>query len=439
MLSRLPHGPQVLVLLLGTALPATITALALTWTGLSSAWARWCLTVLLLVVLVTGTLASRDRVRRPLLTVSGLLAALREGDFSIQARGALRGDPLGEVFLELNGLIELLRAQRLGALEATALLRTVMGEIDVAVFAFDDQQRLRLANRAGERLLAQPLERATGRTAAELGLADCLAGTAARTFQASFPGGLGRWGMRRTTFRQGGLAHHLLVLADLSQALRDEERQAWQRLIRVLGHELNNSLAPIKSIAGSLASLIARDPLPDDWRDDMRDGLGIVSSRAESLTRFLESYSKLARLPAPKLAPVELGPLIHRVAGLERRREVAVTEGPPLRLPADAAQLEQLLINLLRNATDAALETGGRVQMTWAKLPGTVEIRIEDEGRGLSTTANLFVPFFTTKPGGSGIGLALSRQIAEAHGGTLQLENRHDRSGCLARLRLPLG
>lgn len=438
MLSRLPHGRQVLVLVLGTTLPATVTALLLTWSAPASSWLQWTLTILLLLALVAGMLALRDRVRRPLLTVSGLLAALREGDFSIQARGARRGDPLGEVLLELNGLIESLRAQRLGALEATALLRTVMGEIDVAVFAFDDQQRLRLANRAAERLLAQPIERATGRTASELGLADCLVGSAARTFQASFPGGLGRWGMRRTTFRQGGVSHHLLVLADLSQALRDEERQAWQRLIRVLGHELNNSLAPIKSIAGSLASLLARDPLPEDWRDDVQGGLAIVGSRADALTRFLQSYSKLARLPAPKLAPVDIGPLLQRVAQLERRREVSVVEGPPLRIPADAAQLEQLLINLLCNATDAVLETGGQVRLTWTKLPGAVEVRIEDEGPGLGTTTNLFVPFFTTKPGGSGIGLALSRQMAEAHGGSLQLENRADRSGCIARLRLPL-
>lgn len=438
MLSRLPHGRQVLLLVLGTTLPATVTALLLAWSAPASLWLQWTLTILLLLALVAGTLAVRDRVRRPLLTVSGLLAALREGDFSIQARGARGGDPLGEVLLELNGLIESLREQRLGALEATALLRTVMGEIDVAVFAFDDQQRLRLANRAAERLLAQPVERATGRTAGELGLADCLVGAAARTFQASFPGGLGRWGMRRTTFRQGGVSHHLLVLADLSQALRDEERQAWQRLIRVLGHELNNSLAPIKSIAGSLASLLARDPLPEDWRDDVQGGLAIVGSRADALTRFLESYSKLARLPAPKLVPVDLGPLLQRVAQLERRRQVILAEGPPLRVPADAAQLEQLLINLLCNATDAVLETGGQVRLTWAKLPSAVEIRIEDEGPGLGTTTNLFVPFFTTKPGGSGIGLALSRQIAEAHGGSLQLENRADRSGCIARLRLPL-
>jgi len=437
--NRLPHGRQIVLLVLGTAAPGTLCALLLLWHAPVAPWLLWSAGAVLLLALAAGTALVREHIHRPLLTLSSLLAALREGDFSIQARGARPNDPLGEVMLELNALIGQLREQRLGALDATALLRTVMGEINVAVFAFDEQERLRLANRAGERLLAQPIERALGRTARQLGLADCLTGEPDRTIQASFPGGLGRWGLRRTAFRQGGTPHHLLVLADLSQALRDEERQAWQRLIRVLGHELNNSLAPIKSISSSLASLLTRDPLPEDWREDVESGLRVINSRTDSLTRFLESYSRLARLPAPRLAPMDVANLARRVTELETRLPIEILAGPPITAEADTAQLEQALINLLRNATDASLETGGGVRITWVKLPNTVEIQILDEGPGLSGTANLFVPFFTTKPGGSGIGLALSRQIVEAHGGSLTLENRPDRPGCLARLRLPLG
>jgi nitrogen fixation/metabolism regulation signal transduction histidine kinase len=435
--SRLTHDRQVLALTLLGGVPAAVTALWLLWNGPGSDSLRWVLTVMIVGAWGGFALAVRERVVRPLRTVSGLLAALREGDFSIQARGANREDALGEVMVELNSLIELMREQRLGALEATALLRTVMEEINLAVFAFDDQQRLRLANRAGEKLLAQPVERLLGRTAQELGLGECLEAEPARTFQAAFPGGLGRWGMRRSSFRQGGMPHQLLVLADLSQALREEERQAWQRLLRVLGHELNNSLAPIKSISGSLSDLLAKDPLPEDWRDDAQRGLGVVTTRADALSRFMDAYSKLARLPQPKLRPVELGSLIRRVAGLETRLEVEVTPGPDVIVQADPDQLEQLLINLIRNATDAALETQGGVRVGWNRLGAQLEIRVEDEGPGLSNTANLFVPFFTTKPGGSGIGLALSRQIAEAHNGGLTLENRTDRSGCRAQLRLP--
>jgi nitrogen fixation/metabolism regulation signal transduction histidine kinase len=398
---------------------------------------QWTLTIFVLGAWWAFAMAVRERVIRPLQTITNLLSALREGDFSVRARGARRDDAMGDLMIEVNALSATLREQRLGALEAGALLRTVMEEINLAVFTFDDQQRLRLVNRAGERLLDQPMERLLGRTAAELGLGNCLQGEPTRTVQMTFPGGFGRWGMRRSSFRQGGLPHQLLVLADLSRALREEERQAWQRLLRVLGHELNNSLAPIKSISGSLVSLLYKEPPPEDWKDDMQRGLGVITARADALSRFMEAYSRLARLPPPKLQPVEISPLIRRVAGLETRVEVILAPGPSLLLQADGDQLEQLLINLIRNAADASLETRGRVRVGWSKAASHLEVFVADEGHGLSNTANLFVPFFTTKPGGSGIGLALSRQIAEAHGGSLTLENQKDRPGCVARLRLP--
>ena len=251
-------------------------------------------------------------------------------------------------------------------------------------------------------------------------------------------GGPGRWEVRRTTFRLGGLPHDLLVLSDVSRPLREQERQAWQRLIRVIGHELGNSLAPIKSIAGSLETLVQRDPPPADWRDDVRKGLQVIASRTDSLSRFTGAYARLARLPAPRLAPVVLKPLLRRVAGFDTRVPVQIHPGPDVTVDADADQLEQLLINLIRNAADACLEAGGgTVGVGWRRVRAGLEIWVEDEGPGLSNTANLFVPFFTTKPGGSGIGLVLCRQIAEGHGGSLALENRKDTRGCRATLTLP--
>jgi signal transduction histidine kinase len=254
----------------------------------------------------------------------------------------------------------------------------------------------------------------------------------------SFPGAAGRWELRRSTFREGGLSHQLLVLSDLSRVLRQEEREAWQRLIRVLGHELNNSLTPIKSVAESLNHLAKRKEKPADWQEDLRRGLALIGTRAESLSRFLGGYTQLARLPPPRFASVEVGAWVRRVVSLETRLAVRVNPGPEIRIRADGDQLEQLLINLVRNAVDAALETGGEVRLGWTKNGTLLDVRVEDDGPGLSNTANLFVPFFTTKAGGSGIGLALSRQIAEAHGGSLTLENRRSGHGCEARLRLPL-
>jgi two-component system nitrogen regulation sensor histidine kinase NtrY len=452
--ARLTFEHRVLLLALLTGLPGSAIALIFLWTGpYSSRW-QWTATVLLVLFWWTAAFTLRHKIRFPLQTISNLLEGIREGDFSIRVRGGTHADAMGEVILEVNALAATLREQRLGALEATALLRTVMTEIDVAIFTFDQEQVLRLVNRAGERLLARPAEQLLGRRASELGLADCLESEPHRTLARSFPGGMGRWGMRRSSFRQGGLPHQLVVLTDLSRALRDEERQAWQRLLRVLGHELNNSLAPIKSLAGSLAKLLARAPRPEDWETDMRDGLSVISTRAEALNRFMEAYSRLARLPQPRKQPLEVGAWVHRVAGLEARLKVTVEPGPPATIQADGDQLDQLLINLVRNAVDAVLEarsprpappwpatleaTDGSVKVGWEKRTGELEVWVKDAGPGLANTANLFVPFFTTKSAGSGIGLALCRQIAEAHGGTITLENRTDAKGCLARLVLPL-
>ena len=437
---HMKYEGRIVTMALMAGLPGSVVALWMLWLRSPTPDSRvqWTLTVLIVALWFGFAMAVRERVVFPLQTVSNLLSALREGDFSVRGRAAVYDDALGEVMREVNTLGGTLREQRLGALEATNLLRTVMSEIDVAVFAFDHQRRLRLMNRAGERLLSAPAERLLGAEAGELQLAACLEGEPQQTFQMNFPGASGRWGMRRSTVRERGLPLQLLVISDLTQPLREQELQAWQRLVRVLGHELNNSLTPIKSIAGSLGSLLQRRPLPVDWEDDMKRGLDVISTRSESLSRFIGAYARLAKLPRPQLQLMEIRPWIERVVGLETRLHVAVHSGPDLFVQGDPDQLEQVLINLLRNATDAALITGGGVAVEWSRNGTHVEVSIEDEGPGISNTTNLFVPFFTTKPGGSGIGLVLSRQIAEAHGGTLVLENRQDRTGCVARLRLPV-
>ncbi|MCU1242897.1 MAG: multi-sensor signal transduction histidine kinase [Candidatus Acidoferrum typicum] len=441
----LSYEHRIQLLAVAAGLPGSLIALILLWTGDYSSRTIWTLALLIMGLWLGFAFSVRHRVVFSLQTLSNLLAAMREEDFSVRARGASRDDAMGEVMIEVNSLSETLREQRLGALEATALLRTVMEEIDVAIFTFDNENKLRLVNRAGERLLARPVERLLGFTAAELGLGATLEGEQVRTMELTFPGGSGRWGMRRGSFRQAGLPHHLVVLSDLSRALRDEERQAWQRLIRVMGHELNNSLAPIQSVAQSLESGLNSlrnegDLQPETNRallDDIQQGFGIIRSRTEALGRFMAAYSRLARLPAPKLAPVSVRDWISRVAKLETRVKVKIQEGPEVTISGDADQLEQLLINLLRNAADAVLECGSQAGVGWSSQDSQLEVWVTDDGPGIQNTANVFVPFFTTKPGGTGIGLALSRQIAEAHGGTLTLQNRRGARGCEARLRLP--
>jgi two-component system, NtrC family, nitrogen regulation sensor histidine kinase NtrY len=302
----------------------------------------------------------------------------------------------------------------------------------------DEAGIVRLANRAGERLLGHPADRILGRPALALGLSACLTGDPRRVLDAAFPADGGRWELRRSSFRQGGVPMQLLVLTDLRHALREQERQAWQRLVRVLSHEINNSLAPIQSIAGTLRALIGRTPRPADADEDLARGLGVIGTRAEALSRFMRSYARMARLPAPVLARVDVHAWVDRVAQLENRLPIEIRPGPAVTLSADGDQLDQLLINLVSNAVDASTETGGGVAISWTQQGGALDLRVVDEGPGLPATANLFTPFFTTKRTGTGIGLVLSRQIAEAHGGTLTLENRSDGRGCVARLRLPI-
>jgi len=428
---------RVLLLAFLSGVPGVALALILLWTQPFSSQLRASLTILLVAVWALLAYRLREGVVRPIQTLSNMMAALLEGDYSIRTRAPRQQDALGLAFQEINSLGQTLREQRLGALDATSLLRKVMEEIDTAVFAFDDGPRLRLVNRAGERLLGQPAERLVGKDASELGLDGSLAGGAPRTIEARFSGRAGRWEVRATEFRQGGLPHRLLMLTDLSRALREEEREAWQRLVRVLGHEINNSLTPIVSIADSLRDRAQHERAAEEFAEDLDHGLGVITSRAAALRRFMSAHARLARLPRPQSAPLDVGTWVRRVLALETRMAVTLEPGPDTVIRADGDQLDQALINVVRNAVEAAAETGGGVRVRWVLERDALEIDVEDEGPGLPVSANLFVPFFTTKPQGNGIGLLLSRQIAEAHGGSLLLESRTSGKGTVARLRLP--
>jgi nitrogen fixation/metabolism regulation signal transduction histidine kinase len=391
--------------------------------------------LLLYLSLISGALI--DSLVRPLQTLSNVVASLREGDYSFRARGASARDPLGELAAEINALADLLQKQRVRSLEATALLARILEVMVAPLFAFDRDNVLQLVNIAGTQLLGRSYVRCFGHSAAELSL-DTLLEAPDQSIH-SFGGKPARWLLRKATFRQDGRPHTLLLLADVSLPLQEEEQAAWKRLIRVLGHELSNSLAPIKSIAGSLLARVDHMEGEADTIRDFRRGLGVVESRADALHRFVQSYRLLAQLPQPHLKMVPLGPLLERVALLEQRLPVQLNSGPALTLNADPDQLEQMFINLLANAVDATLANNAKaVVLGWRVVDSSAAVTIDDTGLGIANTENLFVPFYTTKPKGSGVGLALAQQIARAHGGEIRLLNRDDGNGARATIRLPL-
>jgi two-component system nitrogen regulation sensor histidine kinase NtrY len=437
--SRPQRNLEGTVLRLGllAGLPSGVILLCLLWMQAYSFEVRWTIVTVVVVTWLASASRARQLVTRTFLLAASLLGALREGDYSIRGAAVRPDSAVDLVMAEINALGDTLHRQRAEAIESTALLQSVMAAIDVAVFAFDMDERLMLVNPAGERLLGRPAAAIVGFAAAELRLAPYLTGETRRLIDRPFGPESGRLELRRSTFRRDGRPHQLLVFADLSRALREEEQQAWQRIVRVLSHEINNSLTPIKSIAHSIRRMIAR--VSDMPRGaEIQEALSLIEARSGALGRFLRAYAQLARLPKPQRRQLQVLPLVKRVAELEDRLPVNVQSSDDLWIAADPDQLEQLLINVVRNAVDATLDSGGRVWIEWKRAEGFLQLSVEDEGPGLPDTSNLFVPFFTTKPSGSGIGLALSRQIAEAHEGTLTVENRGTAPGCRATLKLPI-
>jgi two-component system nitrogen regulation sensor histidine kinase NtrY len=445
---------RVILFIFLLVMPGFVTIAILLWLLPWSVESRVALFLTELLACSLLGAALHEYIIRPLQTLANVVGALREEDFSFRARNAVPNDALGELSLELNALADLLSQQRTGAIEATALLQRVVGEVDIPIFAFDPANTLRLVNSAGERLLQKAAANLLGQSAAQLGLEGCISGENETLVSLAFGAGA-RWFVRRSTFRQQGVPHTLVVLSDVSRALREEERRAWQRLIRVIGHELNNSLTPIKSIAGSLSARLGSVDLEAAQCEDFVRGLQIIEARAASLNRFLQAYRQLAQMPPPALRECLIGDLVRRAASLETRARIEVSPTDDVLVMADPDQLEQMLINLLHNAADAVLEprsigeqtpstespaseTEPRIRVRWKRSMAQLILTIEDNGPGLMNPGNTFVPFYTTKPEGSGIGLVLSRQIAEAHGGSLELANRAGGRGCVVSVRLPL-
>jgi nitrogen fixation/metabolism regulation signal transduction histidine kinase len=433
---------RLLMLTLLSGLAGVLVALVMIWALPFQVSTKLTLTFLILVFWVGFAFSVKNKVAFPLRTILNILGALREGDYSMRLRGASRDDAMGELAWEVNRLIMYLQGQRFDVLESTGLLQKILAEIDVALFGFDSGNILQWVNDSGRQLLKLSGAKEIGFPAEKFGLDVCLKGPTPRIVDLSLPGAVGRWELRRATYREKGLSHQLIFLSDMTRTLHEQERQAWKRLIQILRHEINNSLTPIQSVAQSLQTSLKQESRLIGWEGDVREGLEIIAERSEVLGGFIASYSKLTRLPDPTFAEMRVETWIRHVAGLEIRLPMEITSGPEVTIEADRSQLDQLLINIVSNAVEASLQTrpksDGRVVVGWKVAGSFLDVWVDDDGPGVDPATDPFVPFFTTKPHGTGIGLALSRQIAEAHGGYLTLINHQDQLGCRALLRLPL-
>ncbi|MGZ4840106.1 MAG: sensor histidine kinase [Candidatus Angelobacter sp.] len=433
---------RLLRAVLAAGLPGTILSLYLLWSNSYALDHKIEGTVLLSLLWIGLSYSARDSVVQSVRVLSNVISSLKEDNFSFRATRGVPGDALGELAIEINQLANVLEAERMGALEAGSLLRTVTSEVEAVIFAISPDGRVKLLNKAAAAFFGKREDQVLHRSAEELGIQNLVEGPASETISRFNSGSEKRWFVRRTQFRQQGIPHRLIMLSEVSEALRAAERLAWQRLVRVLSHEINNSLAPIKSIARTLSRL-TEQKVPDPDRETFRHGLEVIGSRADSLNRFLQSYARLTKLPTLSKKLVRMEELLARVASFENRLIVSITPGPETLLRVDPDQIEQVLINVCKNAVDAVLArqsasiSSSSVVISWSTSNKDLQLFVRDKGIGLLDASNLFVPFYTTKEAGTGIGLPLSRQIIEAHGGTLGIRNREDTSGCEVEIKIP--
>jgi len=372
-------------------------------------------------------------------SISNLLEALIQGDYALRARSDQSGGALDELVSAMNDLAQGMSQQRWESVESQLLLRTIIEHIDVAIIALTQNNQIRFSNPAADHLLQLHNPSSNQQLLQQLAFVQELTSGCHQLVELSLGYQQGRFNVYIEEFRDAGKQHKLLFITDMRSLLRTEERKAWQDLIRVISHEINNSLSPIASISQTLKRLIERDVRGETLAEDLREGLHIISERAIGLSQFVESYKQLAKLPEPQIQPLAIRPLVEKIVALFNHTAIEIETEINFTLQLDPIQFEQVLINLIKNAVEATALTNPSsiIKIRWAVSHQFFKLDICDQGTGISNSNNLFVPFYSTKKQGSGIGLVLSRQIIEAHNGRLTLSNQ-DSGGCCASIELPV-
>jgi len=426
---------KVFSLVLAAALPSYFCAMIFLWNIDYSSYAKTLLTTLLSLNVFGFAWLIKKQLKFQFQTLSNLVEAVRGGDFTLRGKQRSLEDPLAELTGQINLLSSSLSEQRIASEEAYRLLDKTIAHINVAIFAFDTNNKIKLANPAAGRLYSCDFLQLLGQSADMLGLTAFFTDEQTQLLEHTFPGGSGRWQIRLDSYRDKGIQGKLLFITDLKTVLRDEELKAWKNLIKVISHEVNNSLYPISSMSQTLNKLVNRQPLADDWQEDISEGLSVIGERANNLTDFIKRYAKVAKLPEPNKQLFSMAQLLAHIPIIPANKtDIVIDDNSDqlMALYADQSMFEQVIINLLKNA----LEAGAPVGLSWGEDQHSQWLNITDQGAGIENPANLFVPFYSTKPEGSGIGLVLCQQILDKHQGSITIENR-TQGGCIVNIYLP--
>ncbi|MDO9319679.1 MAG: ATP-binding protein [Gammaproteobacteria bacterium] len=436
-----------LITLAGTAIPS-ILLVATLWffdvSGYLIGIAGCLLAFLTLHCVMTIWRRTQDQYRN----LHNLLESIIQGDHSLRGVAERESGELGELVGTINALARASQQQRLQSEESLLLVRKIIDQIDVSIIAWGKDGRMQFINPAAEKLLGVPPENSNYGVEAlqlppALQIANQFQAGETRVLDLDIAKARGRFRLHVERFIADGHSNSLLFITDVSKLLKSEERKAWRNLIRVLSHEINNSLAPLVSLSNALSKQVRLREKDAELRKELVDGISIISHRAESMAEFVKNHQQIAQLPTLSKRKVELLQLIRRVVSLFPNSAIDIN-GSETEVVIDPLLMEQVLINLIKNAIESTERSSAKlgapplpIVVDWEVHDKRLTITIVDSGEGIQSLDNLFVPFYTTKPHGSGIGLVISQQIIEAHGGDINVSNRTDQRGCRVTINIP--
>ncbi|WP_144392852.1 sensor histidine kinase [Pleionea sediminis] len=424
-------------LLIATLLPACLLVATLLYYDTSIYLIGF---ITLLLLLVTGISANKlyEKIQNQFLTLSNILEAITKNDYTMRSRYYNEGDALGQLVKQINQLSDTLSKQKTQAAESQQLVKTIVQQIHVAIIALDEHKKITLANPEAQRLFGRYDHQIIGHTldSLNINLLENIGREAVKEFQ--FPGRSGHFQIIKDQYFDEGKRHDIYFLTDIKVLLRKQERESWQKLVRVLSHEINNSLAPISSFAGTIRSIAKTQSLEQTFAEQLNESLSIIAERANGLKNFIDTYRQLTNTPSPNKQPLNFNKIVHQIASLFDDSHFETQLDVQDEIVADATLLEQVLINLIKNAKEAQNDSDKAITIKSHRMNNSFLIEVMDKGSGIQNSDNLFTPFYTTKKSGSGIGLALCRQIIDAHDGFISITNRKDTQGCTVSIELPV-